>query len=215
MERGRKGGSECESEFVFADVFPKQAYWPFRCIGISNDLPGLFIDNASCGYILKPTCLLEPPFWTPDSGSLGSIKKLTLRVFSGRQFQSHGLVSNVGNLLKIGSVFLAFRLCGIPQENSMKFVTKQSSDLVNPEWKEEFVWDDIRASQLAVLSVKACRNFGGSGMQPLTIATSLIPLRTIRPGLFNINFRTSTGAPLLGMDVIVEVLIEEHKSYFS
>eukprot|EP01111_Echinosteliopsis_oligospora_P019293 TRINITY_DN926_c0_g2_i1.p1 TRINITY_DN926_c0_g2~~TRINITY_DN926_c0_g2_i1.p1 ORF type:complete len:797 (-),score=180.16 TRINITY_DN926_c0_g2_i1:22-2412(-) len=116
---------------------------------------GMFADNGGSGYILKPypvsyqDCHHDPHAHTVCPKS--RIHKIRVTILSGRNLPVSKIHARV-------HPFIIVQINGLPSDVKSHHTKIASINALNPTWDETFEFE-VRMSQLAVLTIKACSYF--------------------------------------------------------
>ncbi|KYR02620.1 phosphoinositide-specific phospholipase C [Tieghemostelium lacteum] len=115
---------------------------------------GLFEDNGSCGYVLKPACLLPEtsngfdPFKNQRHPA-SKYSKLIINVLSARQLPKYTKTTK-GEII---DPFVTLSIHGCPSDSKKEKTKTINNNGFNPHWDEEFEFNLVN-SQLALLLIR-------------------------------------------------------------
>ncbi|GMR36192.1 hypothetical protein PMAYCL1PPCAC_06387, partial [Pristionchus mayeri] len=166
---------------------------------------GKFLANGRCGYVLKPTYMLDETF-NPLRGEdvTGSVPiTLHIRVVAGRHLSRKD--KNKG----ICSPFVEIEVLGLPCDERNTRTNTITSNGLNPFWNEEFSMY-IRCPEIALLRfVVEDGDFVGPKTDPF-IGQAVFPVDSIRAGYRSIPLKNQYSEELELSSLLVHVRFEYH-----
>ncbi|XP_012691855.2 1-phosphatidylinositol 4,5-bisphosphate phosphodiesterase delta-4 [Clupea harengus] len=174
----------------------------FQTAGTEMDLnDGLFNQNSSCGYILKPTFLREyenafDPDRPQDSGNYHP-KKLIIKVVSGQQLPK--LSKKEGSIV---DPLVRVEIYGVPQDQSKQETKHIDNNGFNPLWNESLLFT-IHTPELAL--VRFVVEDYDMGMRNDFIGQYTLPFTSILQGYRHIPLLSKDGTSITPSSLFVHI----------
>uniref|UniRef100_A0A914QYD6 Phosphoinositide phospholipase C n=1 Tax=Panagrolaimus davidi TaxID=227884 RepID=A0A914QYD6_9BILA len=168
---------------------------------------GKFQANGRCGYILKPTYLMDETFRMENSETVvGNFPiNLKIEIIAGRQLvrsdKSKGICSP----------FVDIEIIGLPFDCQSHRTTSISSNGLNPMWKQIFTFK-ITCPEMALLKFYVeDGDFVGAKSDPF-IGQAVYPVDCLRGGYRSVPLLNQSAEPQELSALLIHVEIESTKS---
>uniref|UniRef100_A0A8D0HBB8 Phosphoinositide phospholipase C n=1 Tax=Sphenodon punctatus TaxID=8508 RepID=A0A8D0HBB8_SPHPU len=176
----------------------------FQTAGAEMDLyDGLFNQNGSCGYVLKPGFLrdVETPF-SPESLPQSNPLYLAIQVISGQQLPK--VVNS-----KEGSIvdpLVRVEIHGVPADTSKQETKYIDNNGFNPQWGETLRFR-VQVPELALLRFKV-EDYDKTSRNDF-VGQFTLPLSSVKRGYRHIHLLSKDGTAIPPASLFVHVQITE------
>ncbi|PFX30571.1 Inactive phospholipase C-like protein 1 [Stylophora pistillata] len=199
---------------VDSSNYNPQEMWDCGCqiVALNYQTPGLmmdlnqgkFLENGSCGYVLKPAVMREEiAYFNPSTKDVipgVSPQILQIKVISGQQFPKPKGSTAKGDVI---DPFVTIEVFGIPADIAQERTRTVPHNGFNPVFDETFEFH-INLPDLALVRfVVQDDDFIGDGF----IGQYTIPLNCIQPGFRHVRLLSSQGEELESATLFVHVTI--------
>ncbi|XP_055309016.1 1-phosphatidylinositol 4,5-bisphosphate phosphodiesterase epsilon-1-like, partial [Sitodiplosis mosellana] len=172
----------------------------------TDDLPlaintGMFEENGSCGYVLKPDVLWDHTHlmyrrFNPLEREFDGLhsSQIVMNIVSGQFVQQSNLQA---------STFVEVEMIGIPVDCSKKKTRVIRRNALNPIWNDTFFFK-VMFHDLAFLKFSVFDNDTNQ-----MVSQRVIPLKCLRPGYRHVRLRSPNNQPLSMAALFVYSRVEE------
>ena len=166
---------------------------------------GKFRDNGACGYILKPSFMLQNnTVWNPTLEDIppvptSTVKKVEIEIISARQLPKPGQTTK-GNVI---DPFVTVSIWGVPCDTRTFRTATVKDDGFAPNWKETFV-APLVCSELALIV------FSVDDEEPLKtnhIGHYACPIEALRSGYRSIHLYDDNNVKIPMANLIVHITL--------
>uniref|UniRef100_A0A914C6T5 Phosphoinositide phospholipase C n=1 Tax=Acrobeloides nanus TaxID=290746 RepID=A0A914C6T5_9BILA len=163
---------------------------------------GKFLANGRCGYVLKPSYLLDETFKPNDTENILGACPIHLRieVIAGRNLARKDRTKG------ICSPFVEIEVVGLPCDSFVYRTDTATSNGLNPRWEQSFEFT-VRAPEMALLRFLVEDGDFVGKTDPFIGQAAVFPLDSIRGGFRSVPLSNQFSEPieLSGLLVYVDI----------